>query len=337
MQSKNIDLLKKVRSGNVEALNEFVDNNIPLVISIAKKFNDRGYEYEDVFQVGCIGLIDSIKRFDFDKNFTFSTYAVPKIIGEIKKYFRDTTRNGLKVSRELKELSTDANYKSKELSNILGRKPTIEEISKYVGCEKEKLIDAINSINIGKSLEEVIFYGDTEITLKETLEDSFNLEDEIVKRSELQHLYDCIELLSDIEKKVTKLRLREFTQVKAAETLHINQVNVSRAEKRAIKKLKILVPEHTELKFNKSVQMFKRGFSNKDISKKLNLSSEILEIYRTIYNKKIGISSKIKSNQKKEAFNLIQQGYKAKDLSSKLSIPMGTAYGYTHQFKQLEV
>jgi RNA polymerase sporulation-specific sigma factor len=219
----------------------------------------------------------------------------------------------------------------------LGRKPTTQELSNYIGCTKEKLLDAINSVNINKSLEEVIFYGDTEITLKETLEDSFNLEDEVVKRLKSQHLYDCIGLLSDIEKKVTKLRLREFTQVKVAETLHINQVNVSRAEKRAIKKLKVLVPEHTKNKFNKSVQMFKKGFSNKDISKKLNLSIEILEIYRTNYNKRIGISSKIKSDKKKEAFNLLQLGYKAKDLSSKLNIPMGTAYGYTHQFKQFNI
>lgn len=337
LQSKNIELLKKARNGNKEALNQFAANNIPLVISVAQKFNNRNYEFEDIFQVGCIGLLDSIKRFDFNKNFTFSTYAVPKIIGEIKKYFRDNTHNSLKVSRELKELSTHANYKSKELSNALGRKPTIEELANYIGCKKEKLVDAFRALSSNKSLEEIIFHGDSGITLQEALESDFNLEDKIIKRSELQHLYDCIEILTDIENKVIKLRLKEFTQVKTAEMLNINQVNVSRAEKRAVRKLKILMPEHTEIKLKKSIQMFKKGFINKDISNRLDLSLNIIEIYRTVYNKKLGISRKIKSNKKKEAFNLLQHGYKAKDLSSKLNITIGTAYGYTHQFKHLNI
>ena len=140
---ENSQLIPLAKEGNQEAMNKVIEMNLPLVSSISKKFLNRGYDYEDIFQIGSIGLVKAINNFDDKFNVKFSTYAVPMIIGEIKRFIRDD--GIIKVSRSVKTLARKLHFDKEALTKELDREPTIDELSKYSGVEKEEIMFAIES------------------------------------------------------------------------------------------------------------------------------------------------------------------------------------------------
>ncbi|MDI6602414.1 MAG: sigma-70 family RNA polymerase sigma factor, partial [Thermoanaerobacteraceae bacterium] len=142
MENNNIELIKKAQSGDKEAQEQLIKNNIGLIKSIIKRFLGRGYDEEDLFQIGSIGLLKAIKRFDEKFDVKFSTYAVPMIIGEIKRFLRDD--NIIKVSRSTKEKFLKAKFAMEELEYKLGREPTINELADHLGMDVEELVLVLN-------------------------------------------------------------------------------------------------------------------------------------------------------------------------------------------------
>ena len=142
----NTELIKLAKSGNDEAMNKLVEVNTPLVSSICKKFMNRGYEYEDIFQIGSMGLVKAINNFDSSFNVKFSTYAVPMIIGEIKRFLRDDGM--IKVSRNTKILAKKLHYDKETLVKELNREPTIDELAAFSNVDKEDIVFALESVTI---------------------------------------------------------------------------------------------------------------------------------------------------------------------------------------------
>ena len=209
--------------------------NLPLVSSISKKFLNRGYDYEDIYQIGSIGLVKAIKNFDNSFNVKFSTYAVPMIIGEIKRFLRDD--GIIKVSRNVKTLAKKIHYCKEELTKKLNREPTIDELAEYSSIDKEEIIMAIEASSSMQYLYDTIHQDDGAPVL---------LIDKISQKGEDDTLMiDRIALKEAIGSLDTKSRqiimLRYFkdkTQVQVAKMLGISQVQVSRIEKKVLKKMK---------------------------------------------------------------------------------------------------
>ena len=154
----NLQLIPLAKEGNTEALNKLIEANLPLVTSISKKFTNRGYEYEDIYQIGCMGLVKAIKNFDEKYNVKFSTYAVPMIIGEIKRFLRDDGM--IKVSRNVKSLAKKLHFDKEALTKKLNREPTIEELAQFSGMDKEEILFALESSASMQYLYEVIHQDD---------------------------------------------------------------------------------------------------------------------------------------------------------------------------------
>lgn len=154
----NSELLTLAKKGDQKALNRLIEMNLALVSSISKKFLNRGYEYEDIYQIGSIGLVKAINNFDPSFNVKFSTYAVPMIIGEIKRFLRDDGM--IKVSRNLKTLARKIHYCKEELTKKLDRDPTIDELSEYSGVNKEDILIAIESASSMQYLYDTIHQDD---------------------------------------------------------------------------------------------------------------------------------------------------------------------------------
>ncbi|MCX7772570.1 MAG: sigma-70 family RNA polymerase sigma factor, partial [Clostridia bacterium] len=146
----SMELIKRAQSGDIEARNAIIDNNTGLVWSVVRRFRNRNVETEDLFQIGCIGLIKAVDKFDSSFNVRFSTYAVPMILGEIRRYFRDD--GAIKVSRSLKELSLKARDMSEKLEQTLGRPPSINELSEALGEEAEDIVHALEASRAPESL-----------------------------------------------------------------------------------------------------------------------------------------------------------------------------------------
>ena len=139
----NSELLPLAKGGSEEAMNRLIEANLPLVTSISKKFINRGYDYEDIYQIGCMGLVKAIKNFDDKYNVKFSTYAVPMIIGEIKRFLRDD--GIIKVSRNVKSLAKKLHFDKEALTKKLNRDPSIEELAEFSGIDKEEILFALES------------------------------------------------------------------------------------------------------------------------------------------------------------------------------------------------
>ena len=154
----NLQLIPLAKEGNTEALNKLIEANLPLVTSISKKFTNRGYEYEDIYQIGCMGLVKAIKNFDEKYNVKFSTYAVPMIIGEIKRFLRDDGM--IKVSRNVKSLAKKLHFDKEALTKELNREPTVEELAQFSGMDKEEILFALESSASMQYLYEVIHQDD---------------------------------------------------------------------------------------------------------------------------------------------------------------------------------
>ncbi|KEI12853.1 sporulation sigma factor SigG [Clostridium novyi B str. ATCC 27606] len=231
----NLELIKQAKLGDKKAVDELVQKNLPLVSSISKKFLNRGYEYEDIFQIGSMGLIKAINNFDSSYDVQFSTYAVPMIMGEIKRFIRD---DGLiKVSRSVKYTAKKLHYDKEKLTKELNREPSLEELSKFSGISKEDIIFSSEAINEPKYLYDTIHQDDgSPIYLidKVVLDDKGEI-DELDKIA----LKEALSKLDQRSRQIIILRyFKDITQVKVAKMLGISQVQVSRIEKKVLKSMK---------------------------------------------------------------------------------------------------
>ena len=230
---ETLSLLEKAQQGDEKAKERLVEKNIALVKSLVKKFLNRGYEYEDLFQLGSIGLVKAIYNYNPSYNVRFSTYAVPMIIGEIKRFLRDDSM--IKVSRSLKELVTKANAAKEYLKAELKREPTIQEIAENIESSPDEIIYAMEAVRAPTSIYDVIYEDDDNpILLIDKVSEEYSQEDEAMVRLTLK------DLLSKLEKRErTIIVMRYFqdkTQTEIAKLLDISQVQVSRIEKEYLKR-----------------------------------------------------------------------------------------------------
>ncbi|WP_055071288.1 RNA polymerase sporulation sigma factor SigF [Clostridium massiliamazoniense] len=228
-------LVELAKKGDKEAMNTLVEINTPLVSSLCKKFLNRGYEYEDIFQLGCMGLVKAINNFDSSYDVKFSTYAVPMILGEIKRFLRDD--GIIKVSRNLKVLAQKLHFQKEILLKELGREPTIDELANYVGVDKEEILLALESVNNMSYLHDTIHQdeGSPILLIDKISEDSDEQEDMIEKIA----LKEAIRDLDSKSRKIIVLRyFKDKTQSEVAKLLGISQVQVSRIEKKILVNIK---------------------------------------------------------------------------------------------------
>ncbi len=223
-------LLEEIKKGDLEAREKFVNGNLRLVLSVIKRFKNRGENADDLFQIGCIGLIKAIDNFDLNQNVQFSTYAVPMIIGEIRRYLRDN--NSIRVSRSIRDLA----YKALAVKD---KKATIEEIAKQLGVEREEVAMSFDAIQDPVSLQEPAFSDGTDnVFVLDQVKDTKNT-DELW--AENITVAEAMKKLSEKEKKIISKRFFEGrTQMEVAEEIGISQAQVSRLEKNAIDRIKRL-------------------------------------------------------------------------------------------------
>ncbi|NLY86490.1 MAG: RNA polymerase sporulation sigma factor SigG [Tissierellia bacterium] len=229
------ELFVKIKAGDLKAREKFIQGNLRLVLSIIQRFNRRGEHVDDLFQVGCIGLIKAIDNFDLSQNVRFSTYAVPMIIGEIRRYLRDN--NSIRVSRSLRDIAYRALQTREQLINKNSKEPTIYEIAEELNLPKEEVVFALEAIQEPISLFEPIFHdsGDA-IYVMDQVKDEKS-EDEIWL-SQIA-LREAMEKLNSREKQILKLRFFEGkTQMEVAEEIGISQAQVSRLEKNALRQMR---------------------------------------------------------------------------------------------------
>ena len=224
-----IALIRKSHDGDKEAREQLVEENIGLIWCVVRRFGGRGVEMEDLFQIGSIGLLKAIDKFDLDYDVKFSTYAVPMISGEIRRFLRDDGM--IKVSRSLKELSYRSLKAGEKLTDRLGREPTMEELSEELGVEKEELVQAMEAGGEVDSLYRPIHQKEgSEIRLLDKIEEKEKSEDKILDRMMLKEL---LETLNADERRLIWLRyFADRTQSDVGKIMGISQVQVSRMEKR---------------------------------------------------------------------------------------------------------
>ncbi|MED4581485.1 RNA polymerase sporulation sigma factor SigF [Brevibacillus choshinensis] len=227
------DLIAKSQAGDADARELLVNSNIRLVWSVVQRFINRGYEADDLFQIGCIGLLKAVDKFDLSYDVRFSTYAVPMIIGEIQRFLRDD--GTVKVSRSLKETANKVRRAKDELYKQFGRAPTIAEVAEAVGITPEEVVFAQEASRAPSSIHETVFENDGDpITLIDQIAD-----EGVNKWFEKIALKDAISRLTEREQLIVYLRYyKDQTQSEVAERLGISQVQVSRLEKRILLTIK---------------------------------------------------------------------------------------------------
>ena len=231
----NLQLIPLAKEGNTEALNKLIEANLPLVTSISKKFTNRGYEYEEIYQIGCMGLVKAIKNFDEKYNVKFSTYAVPMIIGEIKRFLRDDGM--IKVSRNVKSLAKKLHFDKEALTKELNREPTVEELAQFSGMDKEEILFALESSASMQYLYEVIHQDDgSPVLLIDKLSENA-IEDKNI--TEKLALKEALRNLDTKSRQIIVLRyFKDKTQIQVAKMLGISQVQVSRIEKKVLQEMR---------------------------------------------------------------------------------------------------
>ncbi len=231
-----LDLIESAKSGDKDAQSLLVEKNIGLVWSIVRRFQNRGYEADDLFQIGCIGLIKAINKFDKSYDVRFSTYAVPMIIGEIKRFIRDD--GIIKVSRSLKEISSKARITKEVMSKELGREPSVNEIADRLNIQVEELVMAMEAGCMPESLYNTVSEGDNSpILLIDRIDSESNSNElDIIDKIALKQV---LETLKPREKQIIVLRyFKEKTQAQIAGMLGLSQVQVSRIEKKIIEDIR---------------------------------------------------------------------------------------------------
>ena len=228
-------LLKKAREGDAAARERYIQGNLRLVLSVIKRFSNSSENADDLFQIGCIGLIKAIDNFDATLGVKFSTYAVPMIIGEIRRFLRDN--NSIRVSRSLKDTAYKAIYARDTLTRKNLKEPTVEEIAAEVGISKEDIVYALDAMQNPMSLYEPVYTdgGDT-LYVMDQISDKKNKEEMWVEHLSLS---EAMKRLNDRERHIISLRFFEGkTQTEVADMIGISQAQVSRLEKNALKAMR---------------------------------------------------------------------------------------------------
>lgn len=233
-----IKLIKQAQAGNNHAREKLINCNLKLVFNLVKRFQNRGYELEDLFQIGCIGLIKAIDKFDFSYEVKFSTYAVPMIIGEIRRFLRDD--QPIKVSRSVKETAYKIQKVRELLVNQSGREPSVSEIAEKLGIPREEIITAIEAAQYPTSIYETLHQDNNDpVYLLDQLGDRRFTELSWVDHIELK---DLLFKLPERERQILHWRFFEDkTQTNIANRLGLSQVQISRLERQALNKLKKLI------------------------------------------------------------------------------------------------
>ena len=233
-EEEKFELLKRSRNGDQKAREELINGNLRLVLSVIQRFTNRGENLDDIFQVGCIGLIKAIDRFKLEFQVKFSTYAVPMIIGEVKRFLRDFS--SVRVSRSVRDTAYHAMQIKERLQNENNREPSVEEIAKEMGVKKETVVLALEAIVEPVSLYEPVYYdaGDTIYVMDQIGDNNTDVNwiDEILLKQSLKEL-------PEREKTILSLRFMQgMTQTEVAKEIGISQAQVSRLEKGALDKIK---------------------------------------------------------------------------------------------------
>ena len=231
---EKIALFEKIKQGDKEARETFIGGNLRLVLSVIQRFSNRGENMDDLFQIGCIGLIKAIDNFDTSHNVKFSTYAVPMIIGEIRRYLRDN--NQIRVSRSLRDIAYKALKAKEEFISKNSKEPTIDELAKMLELSKEEVV-ALESIQDPISLHEPAYNDGTDtIFVMDQVKDTKNTDEQWLENIALS---EAMKRLSDREKHIISLRFFSGrTQMEVAEEIGISQAQVSRLEKGALERMR---------------------------------------------------------------------------------------------------
>ena len=232
---ETLSLLKAAKEGDDKARKKLMEDNLRLVWSVARRFMNRGQELEDLFQIGCIGLLKAIDHFDIERPVKLSTYAVPLIMGEIKRFLRDDGM--IKVSRTMKENAYKIGIAQKYIQHQYGRDATIEEIAATTELTVEEVTMAVEANSFVDSIDRMMYEQEGDgVALSERLHDEKSMQTETENRIYIEHM---LQRLEELERKVITYRYYEDkTQADIGKLLGISQVQVSRLEKRALKKMR---------------------------------------------------------------------------------------------------
>jgi len=229
------ELFIKIKAGDMQAREKFVNGNLRLVLSVIQRFSNRGENADDLFQVGCIGLIKAIDNFDLSQNVQFSTYAVPMIIGEIRRYLRDN--NSIRVSRSLKDIAYKALQVKERLVNSNTGEPTVSEIAKELNLPRSEVVFALDAMAEPVSLFEPVYHdGGEAIYVMDQVKDDKNTDESWLENLAIN---EAMEHLDEREKHILNLRFFQGrTQMEVADEIGISQAQVSRLEKNALNQMK---------------------------------------------------------------------------------------------------
>ena len=229
------ELFIQIKQGDKKAREKFINGNLKLVLSVVKKFNNRGENVDDLFQVGCVGLIKAIDNFDLSQNVLFSTYAVPMIIGEIRRHLRDN--NSIRVSRSLRDIAYKALQAKEKLITQNSKDPTIEEIAKELEITKEEITQALDAIQDPVSLYEPVYNdGVDSLYIMDQVKDKKNIDENWIEDISIS---EAMKKLNAREKIIINKRFFDGkTQMEVADEIGISQAQVSRLEKNALLKMK---------------------------------------------------------------------------------------------------
>lgn len=228
-------LFVRIKEGDEEAKEEYIKGNLRLVLSVIKRFSNSNENPDDLFQIGCIGLIKAVNNFNTDLEVKFSTYAVPMIIGEIRRYMRDN--NSIRVSRSLRDTAYKAIYARENYMKTKLKEPTVQEIAEEIGISKEDIVFALDAIQAPMSLQEPVYNdsGDA-LYVMDQISDKKNKEEKWIENLALEA---AMKHLGERERYIINLRFFEGkTQMEVAEQINISQAQVSRLEKNALKTMR---------------------------------------------------------------------------------------------------
>ena len=234
-KERKAELFLKIKEGDMHAREEFIHGNLRLVLSVIQRFSGRGENADDLFQVGCVGLIKAIDNFDLSQNVQFSTYAVPMIIGEIRRYLRDN--NSIRVSRSLKDIAYKALYAKEKYINKNSKEPTVEEIAKMLDLPREEVVFALDAIAEPVSLFEPVYHdGGEAIYVMDQVKDAKNTDENWLRDIAVA---EAMNHLGDRERHILNLRFFQGkTQMEVADEIGISQAQVSRLEKNALSQMR---------------------------------------------------------------------------------------------------
>lgn len=228
-------LFQRILEGDMDAREQYIKGNLRLVLSVIQRFSNSTENIDDLFQIGCIGLIKAIDNFDITQNVRFSTYAVPMILGEVRRYLRDN--NSIRVSRSLRDTAYKAIYARETLTRKNAKEPTLLEIAQEIGVSREDITYALDAIQSPVSLYDPIYTdGGDPLYVMDQISDKKNLEENWVEEISLR---EAMNRLPDRERNIIDMRFFEGkTQTEVAEEIHISQAQVSRLEKNALKSMR---------------------------------------------------------------------------------------------------